>query len=149
MPNQRTRKRRAAKGLPTYEPAEEISAFWKTVIVDKARRFRRRVRWHADTIEHARLPSDDPVEQGHARMMQALGNFFRRPPKSINDLWDLAHTSMGHANLFLLACRDEDRTLRVRSAYLKKPGECDLCASWRRQFLDDTGHVVCHACRCE
>ena len=140
MPNQETRARRKASGVSVARPRildEERLAFWRTVVCDKPRPPKRRVRWCESVEEHIRPSSFDI---SIVKLRHALWSHSANIKKfDARMLLARAHESASRANMYLTHPESEAKTRqRVHESFAFTSGTCRTCTESRRQLLCDT-----------
>ena len=118
MANQKTRRNRKLRGLPPNVPVERV----------------KHVRWHTDTQNHVRIPSEDPDVFGVWSLLAVLGTT-RKIPKPIT------HSMGAFNNAVLTQDVSADTICRVLNVFNKIPGECERCISARAFYVNEGAHV--------
>ena len=115
MANQKTRKNRKARGLPPNVPVK-------------------RVRWHTDTQNYVRQPSEDPDFLEVRSLLAILGKL-RKPPKP------MVHSMGAFNNAVLTSVVPSDVVSRMRTIFIRVPGCCEGCIAARKWYMDEGVHV--------
>lgn len=129
MPNQRTRSRNKARGLPGNPTKRRPSSPL------------RRVTWSDDTVEHARETNGD---NDIAELLGCIKLATRRDPH------ELIYKSRGHANQYLLSLGEYNHAVSnmIWEAFEQYPGDCMACKINRREFIYGVCVTAVEVCTC-
>jgi hypothetical protein len=155
MPNQRTRMRRKACGLPGNPSSRQHSTSLNSSahpdcssscggsIIQS-----RRVTWSKEVVDNARKPDDGedlfstPYSVSRTTFSAYSAYYYARQRARRKDPRESVHISRGHANQYFLALGHCDSAVRdmILTAFTDYPGACNACTAHRyaRIFARDT-----------